>query len=366
LPLTTIENRYNGLGDRLQQTVDSVTTNFTLDLNNPLTQVLADGTNTYLYGLDRLSQSSLTTEYFLTDALGSVRQLTDASGEVQSVASYEPFGVPITNGASSYGFAGEWQDPTGLVFLRARFYSPVTGRFISRDPYWGYLVSPQTQQPYAYSGNNPVNLTDPTGKYIESPLDVAFLIFDAVALGIDASQWASGCANDALQRQTAIDAAALVIDLVFLALPGATGGGPLLRLALATGGHITVVGAMEIARVSYRAMQVEAKFMQFASHASNSSKHGHHPWPQYLGGPKKQDLYDLEDSVHREYHSQLDKYLDRKLGKSYFDRLFKTEGATYKMLDALLEFNENFDKLYGTHTYEALEDVLRNLGILNK
>jgi YD repeat-containing protein len=72
---------YNGLGDRLGQTVNSVTTNYTLDLNAGLTQVLADGESTYLYGLGRIAQlSAEETAYFLGDALGSVRQLTDESG----------------------------------------------------------------------------------------------------------------------------------------------------------------------------------------------------------------------------------------------------------------------------------------------
>ncbi len=46
---------YNGLGDRLQQTVNGETTNYTLDLNAGLTQVLDDGTDTYLYGVDRIA-----------------------------------------------------------------------------------------------------------------------------------------------------------------------------------------------------------------------------------------------------------------------------------------------------------------------
>lgn len=170
---TTIENRYNGLGDRLQQSVDSATTTFTLDINSPLTQVLADGTNTYLYGLDRLTQSSLTTEYFLPDALGSARQIVDAGGAVQSAASYEPFGAPITGGASSYGFSGEWQDTTGLVFLRARFYSPELGIFLSRDPFPGFQTQPASLSSYLYAYNNPVLLTDPSGK---NPLLLAGLL----------------------------------------------------------------------------------------------------------------------------------------------------------------------------------------------
>jgi hypothetical protein len=62
----------------LQQTVNSVTTQYTLDLNAGLTQVLQDGTNTYLYGVSRIAQYDASSpQYFLGDALGSVRQLVD-------------------------------------------------------------------------------------------------------------------------------------------------------------------------------------------------------------------------------------------------------------------------------------------------
>ena len=45
-----------------------------------------------------------------------------------------------------------------LIYLRARYYDPSTGQFISRDP----LVA-KTREPYAYTGDNPLNATDPTG-----------------------------------------------------------------------------------------------------------------------------------------------------------------------------------------------------------
>ena len=47
---------YNGLGDRVRETVNGVPTTFTLDLNSGLTQVLSDGTNSYLYGNERIAQ----------------------------------------------------------------------------------------------------------------------------------------------------------------------------------------------------------------------------------------------------------------------------------------------------------------------
>jgi len=51
----------------------------------------------------------------------------------------------------------------GLIYLRARYYDPATGRFLSKDPAGGKLSSPVTQNKYVYAGNNPVNGGDPTG-----------------------------------------------------------------------------------------------------------------------------------------------------------------------------------------------------------
>jgi len=71
-----VSYEYNGLGDRLSETANSQTTHYTMDLNAGLTQVLQDGTNTYLYGIDRVAQYSANgPEYYLGDALSSVRQI---------------------------------------------------------------------------------------------------------------------------------------------------------------------------------------------------------------------------------------------------------------------------------------------------
>jgi YD repeat-containing protein len=75
-----VEYGYNGLGERLRQTVDSTTTNFTADLEGGLSQVLSDGTHTYLYGNGRMAQFAETeTGYFLGDALGSALSPNGAS-----------------------------------------------------------------------------------------------------------------------------------------------------------------------------------------------------------------------------------------------------------------------------------------------
>jgi YD repeat-containing protein len=87
---------YDGLGNRYQQTVNGQATTYTLDLNASLTQVLSDGTNTYLYGATRIAQQNGTdTEYYLGDALNSVRQLTNSTGDVTLTRVYDPYGSTI-------------------------------------------------------------------------------------------------------------------------------------------------------------------------------------------------------------------------------------------------------------------------------
>ncbi len=104
--------------------------------------------------------------YHLPDALGSVRQLTNANANVTLAQSYESFGSVMTatgNGSSSFGWAGEARDASGLVFLRARYYSVTTGRFFVRDSWPGNIQMPGTLHPYLCSYNSPLNYTDPSG-----------------------------------------------------------------------------------------------------------------------------------------------------------------------------------------------------------
>jgi RHS repeat-associated protein len=66
-----------------------------------------------------------------------------------------------------YGFAGEQRDASGLVFLRARYYSAAQGRFFTRDTWNGNANSPQSLNRWEYGLDNPVNFTDPSGRFPE-------------------------------------------------------------------------------------------------------------------------------------------------------------------------------------------------------
>jgi RHS repeat-associated protein len=179
----TLGYRYNGDGGRVAKTVGGTETRYTLDPAAGLVQVLVETTGgqstVYLYGHDLLGEEEGTAwAWHLGDGLGSVRQLTDGDGDVTLAQGYTPFGVLLWSegsGASAYGFTGEQEDPSaGLVFLRARYYDPATGRFISKDPFPGVTQRPQTLHKFVYVLNNAVNHTDPTGQLSPEIIEESF------------------------------------------------------------------------------------------------------------------------------------------------------------------------------------------------
>ena len=165
-PSSIVSMLNNGLGDRMQQTVDGEVTTYVLDLVAGLTQVLSDGDSTYLYGVGRIGEYADNWAYHHSDALGSIRQLTDESGVVTLAKSYQPYGDVLSSagsGASTYGFTGEMIDVSGLVFLRARYYATSMGRFLTQDPWSGDYYQPMSYNAWLYVLGNPINLTDPSG-----------------------------------------------------------------------------------------------------------------------------------------------------------------------------------------------------------
>jgi RHS repeat-associated protein len=100
--------------------------------------------------------------YYHADALGSIVAITDSSRNVVQSYTYDSFGLPkpTTSFVNSYTFTGrEWDPQIGLHYYRARYYDPMEGRFISKDPF-GFRDGINL---YAYVKNNPANKKDPSG-----------------------------------------------------------------------------------------------------------------------------------------------------------------------------------------------------------
>ncbi len=104
------------------------------------------------------------------DHLGSSVASTTAAGAIAWREDTTPYGEkrldPNAN-KDDEGFTGHISDAaTDLTYMQARYYDPVIGRFLSNDPVGLIQGGTGYFNRYAYVANNPINATDPTGKYI--------------------------------------------------------------------------------------------------------------------------------------------------------------------------------------------------------
>ncbi|HLB47456.1 MAG TPA: RHS repeat-associated core domain-containing protein, partial [Anaerolineales bacterium] len=159
---------YNGDGVRTARETSSTYTEYVIDHNRSLPVVLYDESAFYVWGLDLIARIvGSTQQYYHYDGLGSTRALTGNTGTTLATYNYDVFGAIRSQTGSqtnNFLFTGEWRDPeTGFYFLRARYYDPVVGRFINRDPFSGFVGDPLSLNRYTYALQNPVNLVDPSG-----------------------------------------------------------------------------------------------------------------------------------------------------------------------------------------------------------
>ena len=170
----TIEHRYSR-DRRLRTTVNGTeVTLYVPDVSGGVPRVLleTDAAGTplaqYVYGHQPISRSAGgNTAYLHPDAGLSVRQLTNAAGQVTDSYTFDAFGQPLTAAGANDNpcryAGGRVQPESGLYEFGRRWYDPQSGRFLSRDPLPGKPEQPASYNPYAYAANSPTNLVDPSG-----------------------------------------------------------------------------------------------------------------------------------------------------------------------------------------------------------
>jgi uncharacterized protein RhaS with RHS repeats len=190
---TTASYVYNDVGDRVQETVNGVTTLYLTDTQNPTgydqpleakSSPTATPTTTYLLG-DRVfgqTDAAGNVRYLLADGHGSTQALTDASGTVTATFRYDAFGDALNFTPSSAGtvflFGGDAiYDASSGLYLHGNGIRPTQGfLFIQRDTYPGNTNEPLTLHKYLYANANPVSKNDPSGHMDEDDelLEVGF------------------------------------------------------------------------------------------------------------------------------------------------------------------------------------------------
>ena len=181
----TITFKYDPFSRRIQKSGPLGTTNYLYDADNSIEEVDQNGSvlarYTQTLGVDEeLAQlRSGTTTYYLADGLGSITSVTNSAGSVGRTYSYDTFGNLMASTGTlinPFQYTGrEFDSESGLSFMRHRYYSPVSGRFLTEDPI-GFLGGNHF---YDYVRNSAVNAIDPFGEKT-----VVIIVYDPGPFGL--------------------------------------------------------------------------------------------------------------------------------------------------------------------------------------
>jgi RHS repeat-associated protein len=154
---TTTSFLYVGLTDAVARTVTTTASTTTT------TQYVSDFEGSVLFEYDATALEPI---FLGRNAHGDVTWSYGSNGAPSGHATYDPFANVAGSATVPAGirWQGSWEDTTtGLYYVVARWYDPLSGRFLSEDPMEQDVERPQDRDPYAYGAGDQVNLTDPTG-----------------------------------------------------------------------------------------------------------------------------------------------------------------------------------------------------------
>ena len=149
-------------------------TAYTYDTNCKLSKLLCKTTNgvatKYVYGRGLVGEEVCGTfKTYHFDCRGSTIAITDTSGNITDTFVYDTYGKLVSRTGTSEvifghnGRDGVVTDDNGLIYMRARYYSPEMKRFINADIVAGQISNAVTLNRFAYANGNPVSFVDPFG-----------------------------------------------------------------------------------------------------------------------------------------------------------------------------------------------------------
>lgn len=162
---------YDGSGKRLKAVRGAETTKYIYDAGGNLLAEANDSgviTSYYIHGAGLMAMVTPSNEVYTYhfNAVGSTIAMTDSSQTIVNKYSYDAFGKILNEQETipqPFKFVGQFgvmTEPNGFYYMRARYYDPEVGRFVSEDPigFGGGDVNLM-----AYVGNNPIIRIDPNG-----------------------------------------------------------------------------------------------------------------------------------------------------------------------------------------------------------
>ena len=171
---------YDAEGLRTSKTVNGKKTVFIWDGNQLVMELSESGIvkKRYIRGndlvyvdkeADKDSGKFEDKQYYVTDSHGNVVQLTNVDGKIIKTYEYDSFGNEVNldkKDENPFRYCGEYYDKeTEEIYLRARYYQPSVGRFITRDTYTGESDESLSLHLYTYCENDSVNAWDPSGHW---------------------------------------------------------------------------------------------------------------------------------------------------------------------------------------------------------
>ena len=165
---------YDAEDNRIFNVRECYETLYTYNTNCKLSQLLQKMTNgivtKYVYGLGLIGEEKFGEfKTYHYDYRGSTVAITDESGAVTDTFEYDSYGKLINRTGESFvifgynGRDGVITDANGLLYMRARYYSPELRRFINADIVPGEISDSTSLNRYAYVNGNPVSYVDPFG-----------------------------------------------------------------------------------------------------------------------------------------------------------------------------------------------------------